>query len=80
MTNVSGSVAVLGERALGAGFELVGIQLLAAETAGEVKDRWDHLPADVLIVILTPAAAATLADQLDGARPPTMPMTVVMPV
>lgn len=80
MTNVSGSVAVLGERALGAGFELVGIQLLEAETAGAVRDRWEHLPADLLIVILTPAAAAALADQLAGARPPTMPMTVVMPL
>ena len=69
-------VAVIGERALIQGYALAGARLLVAETARDVREQWARMPPDVLVVILTSAAAAGLAgirSSQDG------PMTVVMP-
>jgi hypothetical protein len=49
---------------------------LVAETAADVRDQWEQMPNDVLVVIVTPSAAAALP----GIRSsPDGPMTVVMP-
>jgi vacuolar-type H+-ATPase subunit F/Vma7 len=70
------TVAVLGERALVQGFALAGARTLVAENAADVRARWEQLPPDVLVVIVTATAAA----QLVGIRSPADgPMTVVMP-
>ena len=70
------TVAVLGERALVQGFALVGARVLVAETAADVREQWEQMPNDVLVVIVTPSAAAALP----GIRSsPDGPMTVVMP-
>ena len=70
------TVAVLGERALVQGFALAGARILVAENAASVRDQWEPMPNDVLVVIVTPSAAAELPgirSSADG------PMTVVMP-
>jgi vacuolar-type H+-ATPase subunit F/Vma7 len=71
-----GTVAVLGERALAQGYALVGANMLVAETAEDARAQWERLSPDVLVVILTPTAAAAL-----GASRTSLigPMTVVMP-
>ena len=70
------TVAVLGERALVQGFALAGARVLVAETAASVRDQWEQMPPEVLVVIVTPFAAA----ELPGVRSSTDgPMTVVMP-
>lgn len=71
-----GTVAVLGEPALIRGYALAGARPLAAETPGEIHDRWASLPRDVRVVVLTPAAAAALDRSGAGT---SGPMTVVMP-
>jgi vacuolar-type H+-ATPase subunit F/Vma7 len=71
----TGRVAVLGERPRVQGFALAGALVLAAEDPAAVRSLWDALPADVAVVVLTRAAAATLADRL----PEATPLTVVMP-
>ena len=74
MTSV-GRVAVLGEQPRVQGFALAGALVLVADDAAAARSRWDALPADVPVVVLTPAAAEALRDQLpDAAR-----LTVVMP-
>ncbi len=70
-----GRVAVLGERVRVAGFALAGALVVPAEDGPEVRSAWRALPADVSVVVLTPAAAARLGDVLpDPAR-----LTVAMP-
>lgn len=70
------SVAVLGTSAAIEGYALAGALPLAAETAQQACEQWSRLPSDVVVVILTPAAAAALSAErsAEGA-----PMTVVMP-
>ncbi|TCC21603.1 V-type ATP synthase subunit F [Kribbella sindirgiensis] len=67
-------VAVLGEPIRTAGYGLAGITLLAATTAEEVRRQWRELPADVGIVLLTPAAAEAL-----GPLDISQVLTVVLP-
>ena len=57
-----GRAAALGEDARIAGFALAGVPTLVAETAEDVRRAWAELPADVVLVLLTPAAAAALDD------------------
>jgi vacuolar-type H+-ATPase subunit F/Vma7 len=70
------TVAVIGERALVQGYALAGAHVLVAETDGDVREQWARMPPEVLVVILTPAAATGLADIRSS---PGGPMTVVMP-
>jgi vacuolar-type H+-ATPase subunit F/Vma7 len=72
----TGTVAVLGESARIEGFALAGALVLPAEDPAAVRDSWRDLPADVVIVILTEAAALTLGPV---ALESTGPLTVVMP-
>jgi vacuolar-type H+-ATPase subunit F/Vma7 len=70
------TVAVLGEPIRTAGYGLAGALLLAATTAEDVRRRWRELPADVGVVLLTPAAAEALGPQsLETAEV----LTVVLP-
>jgi vacuolar-type H+-ATPase subunit F/Vma7 len=69
-------IAAVGEDARIAGFALAGALIVPAETPDDVRAAWEALPADVGLVVLTPAAATALAPDLDdpGAR-----LTAVMP-
>lgn len=73
---MNGTVAVLGERALVQGFALAGARVFAAESPAGVREAWAALPADVLVLVLTPAAATALAARPE---PPGGPMRVVIP-
>lgn len=71
-----GTVAVLGAEAVIQGYTLAGAVPLVAENAAEAADVWATLPPGVVVVVLTPDAAAALAE---GIAAPGAPMTVVMP-
>ena len=68
-----GALCVLGEPALVEGFGLVGAIVLATD---EPAAAWRRLPADVGLVVLTPAAAKALGDLVDA---PDAPLSVAMP-
>lgn len=70
------AVAVLGEPVRTAGYGLVGAKLLTATTPDEVRRRWHELPAEVGVVLLTPAAAASLGREVLES---TAVLTMVMP-
>lgn len=59
----SGRVAVIGELVRVQGFGLAGALVLPAEEPADVRAAWRSLPADVVVVILTPAAAETLPER-----------------
>lgn len=69
----TGTVAVLGEAALVEPYALAGARVLPAGTPDEVRAAWHASADDVLVVLLTPAAAAALDGPDDG------PMTAVLP-
>ncbi len=58
------------------GFALAGVHVIAASTDAEVTAAWAGLDSNVGLVILSPAAARGLQDQL-GARQDLL--AVVMP-
>ncbi|WP_066303644.1 V-type ATP synthase subunit F [Arthrobacter luteolus] len=70
------AVAALGAPDALAGYELAGARLVPARSPEEIRQAWDQLPADTAVVILTPEAAAVLADRLDD---PAVPLTVTLP-
>ncbi len=79
----SGRVAAIGELVRVQGFGLAGALVLPAEEPADVRAAWRSLPADVLAVILTPAAADALLER-DGrlsAEPPEREgrLTAVLP-
>jgi hypothetical protein len=77
MTGQVGRVGVLGEELRVQGFGLAGALVAAADSADAARAAWLDLPADVLLVILTPAAARALpAERADA---PPYRLTVVMP-
>jgi vacuolar-type H+-ATPase subunit F/Vma7 len=64
-----GRVAALGEQVRVQGFGLAGALVVAAESPEAVVLLWRDLPADVALVILTPAAARALGPELpDGTQ------------
>lgn len=69
-------IAAVGEAVRTRGFGLGGALVFEAENPDDVLAAWNTLPADVVAVILTPAAAAALGSRrtLEGS-----PFTVVMP-
>jgi vacuolar-type H+-ATPase subunit F/Vma7 len=87
--NAVSRVAVIGEGVRVQGFALAGALVFAAESPAGARDAWRSLPPDVEVAVLTPAAAAWLADALaraGSALPardalPRRPgvLTVVMP-
>jgi len=73
-----GRVAAIGEGVRISGFALSGVLVLPADQPGEATSRWDSLPPDIDLVILTPAAAAEVGESTDGPRHEG-PLQVVMP-
>ncbi|MFG1749176.1 hypothetical protein [Streptosporangium sandarakinum] len=66
-------MAIIGEAVRVTGYGLAGALVLPAEDPGEVRAAWRGLGPDVAVAILTPRAAAALADADGG------PLRVVMP-
>jgi vacuolar-type H+-ATPase subunit F/Vma7 len=60
MTPSAGPVAVIGEQARVQGFALAGAVVMVADDEAAVRSQWASLPADVPVVVLTPAAAVAL--------------------
>jgi vacuolar-type H+-ATPase subunit F/Vma7 len=58
-----GRVAVIGELVRVQGFGLAGALVLPAEEPADVRAAWRSLPAAVVVVILTPAAADALPER-----------------
>ena len=71
-----GTVAVIGEAIRARGFGLAGALVYEAGDPAAVIKAWDQLPAEVVLVVLTPSAASAL-----DASPTTRRAlsTVVMP-
>jgi len=71
-----GRVVVLGESLVVAPFALAGAITFPADDPDSVRGRWEALPDDTSVVILSPAAATAL-----GALPAGRPdlLTVTMP-
>jgi hypothetical protein len=67
-------IAAIGELLRIQGFGLAGAVVCAADSPVEVRAAWDGLPVDVTVVVLTPPAAAALAD----VTRPSARLTVVM--
>lgn len=57
------------------GFALAGVHVSAASTDAAITAAWEELDSDVGLVVLSPAAAEVLGDQL-GSRQDLL--TVVM--
>jgi vacuolar-type H+-ATPase subunit F/Vma7 len=72
-----GRIAAIGTAYRVQGFALAGALPVAAETPDAVRGAWAALDPDVVLVILTPAAADALADRLDD--PAGTRLTAVMP-
>lgn len=72
-----GRIAAIGTGPRVEGFALAGALALTAETPDAVRGAWDGLDPDVVLVILTPSAAAALAGRLDD--PATTRLTAVTP-
>ena len=72
-----GRIVAIGEEARIMGFALAGVVLCPAEDSGAVRAAWRELRPDDAVVILTPAAAEALGDEVMRTRPP---LTAVMPV
>jgi vacuolar-type H+-ATPase subunit F/Vma7 len=68
-----GRIAVLGERARVEGYALAGALVCPADSEAEAEAAWAALPGDVIVVVLTPAAARVLPAA--GGTP----LVVVMP-
>jgi len=59
-------IVAIGESERLRGFELAGVDVIAADDSASARAAWCALPADAALVILTPAARAALeADELD---------------
>ena len=69
-------VVAVGEAGVLAGFPLVGVRLLAAESPAEVRAAWAGLPDGTGVVLLTQRSAAVLTREREDLR---SPMTVVVP-
>jgi len=57
----SSRIAAIGEDARIGGFALAGVFVAAADDADAMLARWEALPADVGVVILTPGAYTALS-------------------
>jgi len=69
------AVAVIGARERVRCFAFAGVHVLAAEDADAVRAAWQALPAEVELLMLTPAAREALGSELVG---PGRPLHVVM--
>ena len=72
----AGTIAALGEGARIEGFALAGVLLRPAEDPAAVRSAWRELPQEVVVVILTEAAALALGSTAVESR--GYPVAVVM--
>ena len=70
-----GRAAIIGEPLSIYGYGLAGALLCPARTRADVVGAWRDLPADVAVVILTPAAAAWLGEAA-ATRPDVLTATL----
>lgn len=70
-----GRVVVIGEALRADDFALAGATVLRADDGDAVRSAWDGLPADAVVVVLTPRADALSV----GVAKPDGVLTVVMP-
>lgn len=70
-------IAVVGEAVRVEPFGLAGAIVAVAEDAAAVRNAWITLPTDVSVVVVTPAAAAALTDDIKSQREGVL--TVTMP-
>lgn len=68
-----GGIAAIGSAMRVQGLGLAGVLVLPGEDPQQVRDSWAGLPEDIVLVILTPSAAAAIEPARTG------PLTVVMP-
>jgi len=61
-------IAAIGERERVRGFAFAGVHVAAAEEPQAARAAWRALPADVALVILTPAARSALQAELDASE------------
>lgn len=73
-----GHVAVIGEPVRVRGYALAGADVHECPDEAAVRSAWAALPDDVVVVILSPAAAAAI--DLTGRPAAARPLTVVLPV
>jgi vacuolar-type H+-ATPase subunit F/Vma7 len=73
----AGRIAAIGDEMRIAGFALAGATPVGAATPDAVRAVWAGLDADVVLVLLTPAAAAALAGLLDD--PSSTRLAAVLP-
>jgi vacuolar-type H+-ATPase subunit F/Vma7 len=71
----TGQVAAIGEEVAVQGFGLAGVLVVPADDPEGVLAAWQSLPAQVVVVILTPAAERAVPQRPAG----ELPLTVVMP-
>jgi vacuolar-type H+-ATPase subunit F/Vma7 len=60
-------IAAIGASARVRGFAFAGVSVAAADEPDAARAAWRALPADVALVILTPAAHAAIAGELADA-------------
>ncbi len=63
-----GSVAAIGEADRVRGFRFAGVRVLEAADPAAVQDAWRGLGPETSVVLLTEAAQAALAGQLEEPR------------
>jgi len=69
-------IAAIGESDRVRGFSFAGLSVAAADEPDAARAAWQALPADVALVILTPAAHGAIVGELADGRPR---LWVVMP-
>ena len=69
-------IAVLGEAVLVEPYALAGALAVVAGEPAAVRTAWASLPADIAVVVLTPAAAAALADDVALQRDDLLTVTM----
>ena len=60
---MSSRVAALGEPIRVQGFALAGAMAVPAEEPEAIRRAWEALPDDVVVVVLSPAAASALGER-----------------
>jgi len=61
-------IAAIGERERVRGFAFAGVHVAAADDAQGARTAWRAVPANVALVILTPAARSALQAELDASE------------
>lgn len=73
---MAGRIVAIGNESRVIGFALAGVLPVPVRTAADARAAWAALPTDVALVVLTPAAAEALAEELSH---PSVRLAAVMP-